>query len=269
MYLNDEDRSELGRTLFDLLTTLRAMYVHYQNLHWESKGSSFYGDHLLYQRLYEAVAEETDSLAEKILGLTGEGVFVSDIHTFEHGYNTLNIWYEATKGSKPEERALFSEAYLLEQLEYVDAYLTDLGAKSMGLDDMLSGMASKHEEHVYLLRQRGGFVQSRQASDADRFFDNPQMREVREFSESGALSNNPNAAQTLEEELRAEIAPPNPNQILEDTAGADEFSTLSRFIVETQQPVEDEANIPQGYNDVEKADDVRLKQGRRKRLTWR
>jgi len=112
-------------------------------------------------------------------------------------------------------------------------------------------------------------VQSRQASDADRFFDNPQMREVREFSESGALSNNPNAAQTLEEELRAEIAPPNPNQILEDTAGADEFSTLSRFIVETQQPVEDEANIPQGYNDVEKADDVRLKQGRRKRLTWR
>ena len=266
MYLNDEDRSELGRTLFDLLTTLRAMYVHYQNLHWESK---FYGDHLLYQRLYESVSEETDSLAEKILGLTGQSIFVSDIHTFEHGYNTLNIWYEVTKGTKPEERALFSEMYFLEQLEYVDAHLESLSAKSMGLDDMLSGMASKHEEHVYLLRQRGGFMQARQASAAHMFFDNPQAREVREFSESGALSNNPESAETFEEELRAEIAPPNPSEIIEDTAGADEFSTLSRFIVETEQPVEDEANIPQGYDDVEKADDVRLKQGRRKRLTWR
>lgn len=264
-----EEKSELGRTLFDLLTTLRAMYVHYQNLHWESRGAAFYGDHLLYQRLYEAVSEETDTLAEKILGLTGEGVFVSDIHTFEHGYNTLNIWYEVAKGKSPADRALFSEAYLLEQLEYVDGYLSDLGVKTMGLDDFLSGMASKHEEHIYLLRQRGGYSNVRQASDADRFFDNPQMREVREFSESGALSNNPQSAETLEEELRAEIAPPNPNQILEDTAGSDEFSTLSRFIVETEQPVENEAGVPQGYDDVEKADDVRLKQGRRKRLTWR
>ena len=95
------------------------------------------------------------------------------------------------------------------------------------------------------------------------------MREVREFSESGALSNNPNAVETLEEELRAEIAPPNPSQILDDTAGSDEFSTLSRFLVQTQQPVEDEAGVPQGYGDIDKAEDVRLKQGRRKRLTWK
>jgi hypothetical protein len=269
MYLNEEKSSELGRVLFDLLTTLRAMYVHYQNLHWESQGQAFYSDHLLYQRLYGGVAEETDALAEKILGLTGDGVFVSDIHTFEHGYNTLRIWYDVAKGKSSEDRALFSEFYLLEQLEYTSAYLGELGAKSLGLEDFLSGLASKHEEHIYLLRQRNGFTKKRQASAAHLFFDNPQAREVREFSESGALSNNPESAETFEEELRAEIAPPNPSEIIEDTAGADEFSTLSRFIVETEQPVEDEANIPQGYDDVDKADDVRLKQGRRKRLTWR
>ena len=254
---------EMGRVLFDLLTTLRAMAIHYQNLHWEAKGLPFYGDHLLFDRLYKNVVERVDVLGEKILGLTGNSLFVSDLHSTQHSHTTLKLWHDYTKGDSPTSRALFSEAYLQEQIEYT--YHTLGEQLTLGLDDFLMSLANKHEEHFYLLRQR---MSTRLASAAERFFDNPQKREVREFYESGALSNNSEHHEGLEA-LRAEIAPPTPSEIVTGTAGSDEFSTLSRFIVDTQQEVAEPNDIPQGYSDVSKAEDVRLKQGARQRLTWR
>jgi len=219
----------LGQVLHDVLCTLRTMYVHYQNLHWESKGNSFYSDHLLFQRLYEGVAEETDALAEKILGLTGQTKWVSDLHTFQHGHDTLQIWYEVTKGDDSTSRAFFSEMYFQEQLDYARAVLEESNNMTYGLDDFLGGLASKHEEHVYLLRQRWGKVEheSRVASGAGHHFhDNPEKREVRQLQQSKAKGN------AITD--KPSDAPPTPSDILEDKGK--EFSTLSRYVINTAQP---------------------------------
>ena len=52
-----------------VLVHLKHLYVLHQNHHWTSMGDPFYGDHLLFQRLYEATVEEIDSIAEKAIGL--------------------------------------------------------------------------------------------------------------------------------------------------------------------------------------------------------
>ena len=44
--------------LLQLLAILRALHWSHWTLHWKVKGDPFYGDHLMYQRLYEAVVEE-------------------------------------------------------------------------------------------------------------------------------------------------------------------------------------------------------------------
>ena len=55
----------------DLWACLRAAHHLYWTRHWMAKGTPFYGDHLLFERLYEARVEEIDGLAELIAGLYG------------------------------------------------------------------------------------------------------------------------------------------------------------------------------------------------------
>lgn len=222
-----ENPQMVGQILHDILCTLRTMYVHYQNLHWESKGDNFYSDHLMFKRMYETVAEETDTVAEKILGLTGNALWVSDRHSLQHGFDTIQIWYSVA----PEDgasRALFSEAYLQEQLDYARANLEDHESLTYGLDDMLSSLASKHEEHIYLLRQRMTKISSQKRVNGagHLFHDNPEKKEVRQFQESGAKGN------ALKDAPLS--APPTPSDILEERGK--EFSTLSRYVIDTAQP---------------------------------
>ena len=231
-----ENTEVLGQVLHDLLCTLRTMYVHYQNLHWESKGANFYGDHLMYQRLYESVAKETDQLAEKILGLTGQTKWISDLHTFQHGYDTLQIWYEITQGEDAVSRAFFSEMYFLEQLDYIKAECEETGNLTYGLDDLLSSFASQHEANTYLLRQRWGKTESepRVATEekmgaGHHFHDNPEKKELRQFQESGAKSNLSESCSVN----KKTCTPPTPSKILEERGK--EFSTLSRYVIDTAQ----------------------------------
>ena len=242
-----ENPQMVGQTLHDILCTLRTMYVHYQNLHWESKGANFYGDHLMFQRMYEVVAEETDTVAEKILGLTGNALWVSDRHSLQHGFDTIQIWYSVA----PEDsisRALFSEAYILEQLDYARSVLDDNDSLTYGLDDMLSSVASKHEEHVYLLRQRLVKVaaQKKVNGAGHLFHDNPEKREVRQFQESKAKGNAIKDAPPS--------APPTPSKILRERGS--EFSTLSRYVIDTAQPTK--KPMPSSREELPKQARVRL-----------
>lgn len=228
-----ENPEVLGQVLHDLLCTLRTMYVHYQNLHWESKGANFYGDHLMFQRLYESVAKETDQLAEKILGLTGQSKWISDLHTFQHGYDTLQIWYQITQGDDGVSRAFFSEMYFLEQLDYAKAVCEDTGNLTYGLDDLLSSFASQHEEHTYLLRQRWGktdrVATEEKMGAGHHFHDNPEKKELRQFQESGAKSNLSESCSVKSKTC----TPPTPSKILEERGK--EFSTLSRYVIDTAE----------------------------------
>lgn len=95
------------------------------------------------------------------------------------------------------------------------------------------------------------------------FFDNPEKREVRQFAETDALSNLPATAGKAVKEFEtadrsvgeakqeAKVAPPPPLKI-EKKPGGKQFSTLNRFLVETEQPKAGK-KVPQGREDIPKA----------------
>lgn len=58
-------------SLLDLWASLRSAHHVYWTLHWQAKGAPYYGDHLLYQRLYEARVKEIDRVAEAVAALYG------------------------------------------------------------------------------------------------------------------------------------------------------------------------------------------------------
>jgi len=132
------------------LATLKAIYLIHQHSHWTTKGSNFYGNHLLFQRLYEAAQESADLAAEKFLGLLGE-----DALDFKFQSDLLHkILTKFEKFSdEPTEMSLAAEKEFIKlSKEAYDAFEEE-GVMTLGLDDMIMAIASKSEEAVYLLQQ--------------------------------------------------------------------------------------------------------------------
>jgi hypothetical protein len=146
-------------TLQWLLALLRAQYWMYQNLHWEVQGDAAYGNHLLFQRIYEGddaegedddgVQGEVDALAEKMVGTYGNAA-VSSAALIDKVNRWLHTWDQVDCLFR---RALYSERCARICIRRTYERLKDLGAISLGMDDFLMGLDSGHETNEYLLRQ--------------------------------------------------------------------------------------------------------------------
>lgn len=146
-----------GEILSSLLGRLKALYWFHWTAHWQTSGTSFYGDHLLFERMKDEIAEEIDGLAERVVGYHGGGA-VDPWHIMEHEHEGM-----APEGSGDDlpGQALAMEMDFLAELEEAHASLEEIGGLTLGLDDFLPAMASTHDTHVYLLQQRlGGKVAS-------------------------------------------------------------------------------------------------------------
>lgn len=257
-YLNADpmQREAVRRYLCDVLAVLRAQALSYQTSHWQVKGDDYYGNHLLFMRLYESVGEQIDGLAEKMVGYLGVGA-VDLTHQMKHIAAYTARWTQVPDHLR---RGLLSERDVQAALKRAYDEIKALGVMTLGLDDFIMATANAHDSNEYLLQQAlervpgvGGKQASRRrrvssgAPTAEKhFYDNPEKREVREFAETGALSNSPEvAAEASEEEqldlpakkevAKAEAAPPTPDEIAEEPGGK-AVSTLNRFVVDTEEP---------------------------------
>lgn len=138
------------------LALMKALQNYYQHAHWISKGEPYYGDHLLFERLYGSMNEQIDGLAEKMVGVGGDHfVCVKTImnitakilsHIPEMDENTLG--YELAKsGIKLEKMFLAYTKNLYGKMK-------EEGSLTLGFDDMLMSLYNEHESNVYLLGQR-------------------------------------------------------------------------------------------------------------------
>jgi len=132
------------------IATLKAIYIIHQQNHWLSKGADFYGNHLLFQRLYESAQKDVDLAAEKFIGLFGDDCldlgFQNDLL-----FKVINRF----KGLSSDlaSSSLKVEKEFLKLSEGAYKAFQDEGSMTQGLDDMILSIASNREESVYLLQQ--------------------------------------------------------------------------------------------------------------------
>jgi DNA-binding ferritin-like protein len=129
--------------------------VHHTH-HWISKGDPFYGDHLLFQRLYETVQDEIDMVAEKAVGLgttsnVDLNLITSQCHRLVQSYGPTSTIPQSTDLFR---RSYQSEMTFLKVTGKIVESLNEQGIMTRGLDNMIGGIEDKHESHVYLLKQR-------------------------------------------------------------------------------------------------------------------
>lgn len=150
-----EHYAELGA----IIGMLEGMSVLFQTLHWQVNGKSFYGDHLMFQRIYEATDGQIDGLAEKAVGL-GRGALVNpdkitkvmDIfldHVRSHSdIEVENVGYSYAKRGK------YAIEVFVETVEHMMLDIKDKGLMTKGLDNMLAGILDEQEGNIFLLKQR-------------------------------------------------------------------------------------------------------------------
>lgn len=132
------------------VASLKALAIIHQHNHWTTKGVAFYGDHLLFERLYNDTLEILDLAAEKFVGLLGD-----EILNFELQADLLHkvtLKYNNLEGS-PVQMSLAAVSDFIKFSK--DAYncFEEEDKLTLGLDDMIMSISSKSEEFVYLLQQ--------------------------------------------------------------------------------------------------------------------
>ena len=127
------------------------MYLVHQNNHWAAIS---FGDHLLFQRLYEETFEIVDAAAERVVGLCGELMFEGKESVIASKFKPKD------KNSIKSllESSLRVEQYFIELVKKTYNSLKENDKLSLGLDDLLMSQASVGESHLYLLQQalKGG-----------------------------------------------------------------------------------------------------------------
>ena len=149
----DAKYAELG-VFIDLL---RALSMLHHTHHWQTQGSQFYGDHLLYQRLYELADGEIDLVGEKAVGL-GSPELVLPRHSIEN----MRRYIEAVEDGdvldgislKMAKRSLLAEKSFLTAGEKMMDQLKSKGLLTRGVEQLLGTILDQHEGVLYLLKQR-------------------------------------------------------------------------------------------------------------------
>lgn len=139
-----------------ILVHLRYLSMLHQTHHWIARGDAFYGDHELFQLLYQRTLEDIDEVAEKAVGHgTEQNVALaqqlSQLSRLSHdGCSPQTI----PQSSNLAQASLAAECSFLRVLKGMRESLRSQYALTDGMDNLLPQVADRHEKHVYLLRRR-------------------------------------------------------------------------------------------------------------------
>lgn len=150
-----------------LLAFLRASALVHQAHHWQTRGATAYGDHLLFERVYGDLSGPIDSVAERMIG-SGHYILAQPILLARHCSLVVQSFYRDAGVNPPASaypvlslrvalRTLIAEKILYASLE-------QKGLLSHGIDNLLQDIADKLEGHVYLLKQRVAMKTARDQS---------------------------------------------------------------------------------------------------------
>lgn len=145
--------ASLMSTILSFAEALEEMYEH---MHWRASGPNYYGDHLLYERLYEDIDDEVDLLAEKAVGIFGSDTIGPNKTVEETAHITKNLISDDASSDEFPNLAIDAEKKFIKVVSEALKVMSEDDEATDGIDNLLQGVVDKHEEHLYLLQQRAG-----------------------------------------------------------------------------------------------------------------
>lgn len=139
-----------------VLVHLRYLALVHQTHHWIAKGDAFYGDHLLFDRVYDGVIKDIDKVAEKAVGVGNEAnvnlpLQISQVMQLCKAYGSPQT---VPQTSDLARASLTAEYNFLKILKACCESMRSQGIDTPGIMNMFEQIADDHEGYVYLLKQR-------------------------------------------------------------------------------------------------------------------
>jgi len=134
------------------IAALRATTLIHQTNHWQTSGKVFYGDHLLFERLYNQSQDGIDGLAEKALGLSVNKL-VNPLIQLKQQFDFIKLTNKHSSGDFVL-KSFAAETLLLMTINLTLEILEQNQILTPGLENMLQGIYDAHEGHLYLLKHR-------------------------------------------------------------------------------------------------------------------
>lgn len=146
-YMGRANGENVPPALLEAFLALRASYFVYRNAHWQVRGQNAYGNHLLFERLYNETATVIDNMAEAMVGSFG-------VDVIDGQEDAVAAWEKTFgRGTTCLERAFMAAAEVGRRLEDAIEELRAVGELSAGWDDVLITTAGGNRRHLYLLQQ--------------------------------------------------------------------------------------------------------------------
>ena len=145
----------------------RAMIAWFHAAHHVTKGTGFGGDHVnIYGEIYTSLDEDLDGIVEKGIGLTGDETLADPVSSLSMAAGLLA---QQPASANQDAETIACNAfevikYYVNQIESIYAQFESIGM-SLGLDDLLQGLANQYETYVYLLQQRSRTVSLQKESN--------------------------------------------------------------------------------------------------------
>jgi DNA-binding ferritin-like protein len=141
--------------LASLLAILRMGPFIHQTHHWQTRGKSYYADHLLFERLYNESQTFIDQVAERTVGLGDESLVCPVRQVLL--ISKLIPMFTSGGSLRPDEMVEISlrvESFIVSVIDKTMKALEASGSLTHGTSNLLEGAADLHETFVYLLQQR-------------------------------------------------------------------------------------------------------------------
>lgn len=139
------------------INMVKATELWFHSAHHLTKGTGFSGDHTnLYGVIYTELQDEFDAVAERVLGLTGDEGLLCPKHVAAQALQLLSI-YPSPSNMSDQDIAISALKIIMGYCAWENNFhnvLDQNGLLTIGLDDLLSGNAGRHEKYAYLLQQR-------------------------------------------------------------------------------------------------------------------
>jgi DNA-binding ferritin-like protein len=136
-----------------LMGFLQGLSLLHQTHHWNTNGGDFYGDHLLFERLYNESTGFIDDVAERAVGKSLPSTIDPCLQSRQMAA-VISGLRKSLPGASYVKLSLQGEMICLKLIDLVMQQLKDMGQLSSGDSNLLEGIADKHETFVYLLGQR-------------------------------------------------------------------------------------------------------------------
>ena len=156
----------------------RAMIAWFHAAHHVTKGTGFGGDHVnLYGEIYTTLDEDLDGIVEKGIGLTGDETLADPVSSLSMAAGLLA---QQPASANQDAETIACNAfevikYYVKAIEGIYAQFEACGM-SLGLDDLLQGLANQYETYVYLLQQRSRTVSLNKSPMAIAVMENKKMK---------------------------------------------------------------------------------------------